>query len=99
MSNIHLHHAHSLSPEQARGALSELADTLARKLAVETRWDGDALHFGVGALGHTVHGRVEVEDRLIRVEVTLPWMLAVFAEKLKIGVEKQGQILLEKPRA
>ena len=29
----------------------------------------------------------------------LPWMLAMFAEKLKIGVEKQGQVLLEKPRA
>ncbi len=65
---------------------------------VEERWEGDSLHFGVAALGHTVRGRVDVEDALVRVEVTLPWMLAVFAEKLKVGVEKQGQVLLEKPK-
>ncbi len=34
----------------------------------------------------------------MRIEVMLPWVLAVFAEKLKLGVEKQGQILLEKPK-
>jgi hypothetical protein len=35
----------------------------------------------------------------VRVEVMLPWMLAVFAEKLKLGVERQGQLMLEKPKA
>lgn len=67
MSNIHLHHAHSLSPEQARGALSELADTLARKLAVETRWDGDALHFqrsGVDGTIRLLPGQVEILAKL-----------------------------------
>ena len=84
-----------------RGGVDKIRDRLGivRMQLVEERWEGDALHFGVGALGQTVHGRVEVEDRLIRVEVSLPWMLAMFAEKLKIGVEKQGQILLEKPKA
>ena len=83
-----------------RGGVDTIRDRLGmvRMQLVEERWEGDALHFGVGALGHAVHGRVEVEDRLVRVEVTLPWMLAVFAEKLKVGVEKQGRILLEKPK-
>lgn len=65
----------------------------------EERWDGDTLHFGVAALGQTVNGRVSVEDAAVRVEVMLPWMLAVFAEKLKLGVEKHGRVLLDKPRA
>jgi hypothetical protein len=66
---------------------------------VEERWDGDSLHFGVAALGQTVSGRVDVADDLVRVEVALPWLLAAFAEKIKVGVQKQGQILLEKPKA
>lgn len=83
-----------------RGGIDRIRDRLGmvRMQLVEERWEGDSLHFGVAALGQTVHGRVDVEDVLVRVEVTLPWMLAVFAEKLKIGVEKQGQILLEKPK-
>ena len=50
-------------------------------------------------MSYTVRGKLEVEDTLVRVEMMLPWMLAVFAERLKLGVEKQGQVLLEKPRA
>ncbi|QEL25586.1 polyhydroxyalkanoic acid synthase [Bosea sp. F3-2] len=97
--------SHDLGREAAlnrlRSGIDRIRDRLGmvRMQLVEEHWEGDSLHFGVGALGHTVHGRVEVEERLIRVEVTLPWMLSVFAEKLKIGVEKQGQILLEKPKA
>ena len=97
--------SHDLGREAAlnrlRGGVDRIRDRLGmvKMHLAEERWEGDTLHFGVGALGHTVHGRVEVEDSLVRVEVTLPWMLAVFAEKLKIGVEKQGQILLEKPKA
>lgn len=83
-----------------RGGIDRIRDRLGmvRMQLVEERWESDSLYFGVAALGQTVHGRVDVEDALVRVEVTLPWMLAVFAEKLKIGVEKQGQILLEKPK-
>lgn len=66
---------------------------------IEERWEADTLHFGVAALGQTVNGRVSVEEALVRIEVMLPWILAVFAEKLKLGVEKHGRILLEKPKA
>lgn len=97
--------SHDLGRDAALARLRDGVDKIRDRLGmvkmqlVEERWEGDRLNFGVGALGQTVHGRIEVEDKLIRVEVTLPWMLAVFAEKLKIGVEKQGQILLEKPKA
>lgn len=84
-----------------RGGIEQIRDRLGlvRMRLVEESWEGDTLRFGVAALGYTVHGRIEVEERLVRVEVLLPWVLAVFAEKLKLGVEKQGRILLEKPKA
>jgi hypothetical protein len=65
---------------------------------VEEAWQGDCLRFGVSAVGYTIRGTVEVEETQVRVEVMLPWLLAAFAEKLKIGVQKQGQVLLDKPK-
>ena len=87
--------------DRLRGGIDRVRDRLGmvKMQLVEEDWQGDTLHFGVAALGYTVRGKLEVEDALVRIEVMLPWVLAVFAEKLKLGVEKQGRILLEKPRA
>lgn len=96
--------SHELGREAALRRLRDGIDRIRDKLGmvkmqlVEEEWSGDALQFGVAALGYTVRGRLEVEETLVRVEVMLPWVLAVFAEKLKLGVEKQGQVLLEKPK-
>ena len=93
--------SHTLGREAARQRLQGGVGKVRDKLSgfgmqlVEENWQDDTLHFGVAALGQTVAGRIEVEDALVRVEVMLPLMLAIFAEKLKLGVEKQGQILLE----
>lgn len=97
--------SHDLGREGALNRLRQGIDRIRDRLGmvkmqlVEERWEGDSLHFGVAALGYTVHGRLDVEPAQVRVEVMLPWVLAVFAEKLKIGVQKQGQILLDKPKA
>jgi hypothetical protein len=97
--------SHELGREAALTRLRDGIDRIRDKLGmvkmqlVEEEWNGNALQFGVAALGYTVRGRLEVEEALVRIEVMLPWVLAVFAEKLKLGVEKQGQILLEKPKA
>ena len=96
--------SHELGREAATNRLRSGIDTIRDRLGmvrmqlVEESWEGDSLRFGVAALSQTVHGRIDVEDSLVRVEVMLPWMLAIFAEKLKAGVEKQGQVLLEKPK-
>ena len=93
--------SHSLGREAARQRLQGGVGKVRDKLGglgmqlVEESWQGDTLQFGVAALGQTVNGKLDIEDSLVRVEVMLPWMLAVFAEKLRLGVEKQGQILLE----
>jgi putative polyhydroxyalkanoate system protein len=93
--------SHSLGREAARQRLQDGVGKVRDKLGsfgmqlVEETWQEDTLQFGVAALGQTVNGKIEVEDALVRVEVMLPLLLAVFAEKLKLGVEKQGQILLD----
>ncbi|SEL98722.1 putative polyhydroxyalkanoic acid system protein [Bosea lupini] len=93
--------SHALGREAARQRLQDGVGKVRDKLGgfgmqlVEESWQGDTLQFGVAALGQTVSGKIEVEDALVRVEVMLPLMLAIFAEKLKLGVEKQAKILLE----
>jgi hypothetical protein len=97
--------SHELGREAALRRLRDGIDRIRDKLGmvkmqlVEEEWSGNAVQFGVAAMGYTVRGRLEVEERLVRIEVMLPWVLAVFAERLKLGVEKQGQILLEKPKS
>jgi hypothetical protein len=97
--------SHDLGREGAvariKGGIDKIRDRLGmvRMRLVEESWSGDRLDFGVAALGQTVRGSLDIEDTLVRIEVKLPWMLAIFAEKLKVGVEKQGQVLLEKPKA
>jgi hypothetical protein len=97
--------SHDLGREAAvarlRGGVDHVRDKLGlvRMQLVEEVWTGDTLQFGVSALGQTVRGTLAIEETLVRVEVMLPWMLAVFAEKLKLGVERQGQLMLEKPKA
>jgi hypothetical protein len=97
--------SHELGREAAlgriRGGIDRIRDKLGlvRMQLVEEEWQGDTLRFGVAALGQTVRGSLDIEDELVRVEVMLPWMLAIFAEKLKLGVEKQGRLMLEKPKA
>ena len=63
---------------------------------VDEAWAEDVMTFRVGAMGQTVSGHLEVLDDSVRVEVELPWILAVVAEKAKSFIQKQGTLMLEK---
>ena len=65
-------------------------------LAFEEQWEGDLLHFSARGLGQNVVGRVEVMEKLARIELDLPWALAVLAEKLQSRIRSAGTLLLEK---
>ena len=54
------------------------------------------MDFRVGAMGQNVNGHLEVMQDHVRVEVQLPWILAMVAEKAKTFIQKQGTLLLEK---
>lgn len=59
-------------------------------------WTGDVLRFHMRALGQTAAGTIEVLDDSLRIEVTLPWLLAKAAERIIPAVRKQATLLLEK---
>ena len=56
--------------------------------AVEERWEGDRLNFSARSLGQRVSGRVDVMETSVRIELDLPWGLALLAEKLQGRVKR-----------
>jgi hypothetical protein len=66
-------------------------------LTVERQeWSGDQLSFGVAALGQRAAGTIDVYDGAVRLEVTLPWLLAKFAHAAQRVIGQKGQLMLEK---
>lgn len=59
-------------------------------------WEGDRLTFATSALGQHAHGTIDVYDSGVRLEVTLPWLLARFAHAVQRVVGQRGQLMLEK---
>ena len=66
-------------------------------IAVEQEtWEGDTMRFRMRALGQTAAGSIEVLEDAIRIEVSLPWLLAKAAERLLPILRKEAARLLEK---
>lgn len=64
--------------------------------AIEQEWAGDALCFRLAALGQPVTGRIDVDERVVRVEVVLPGLLGYLGDKIAGRVEREGALLLDK---
>jgi hypothetical protein len=65
-------------------------------IAVEQQtWDGDTLRFRMRALGHTAAASIEALDDALRIEVSLPWLLAKMAKQLLPILRKEAALLLE----
>ena len=66
-------------------------------LMLKNQWSGDHLDFRASILGQSTTGTVDVAEDHVRLEVRLPWLLSLLANKAKALVQKQGQLMLEKP--
>ena len=66
-------------------------------IAIEQEtWEGDTLRFHMRALGQTAAGTIEVLEDALRIEVSLPWLLAKAAKRLLPILRKETTLLLEK---
>jgi hypothetical protein len=59
-------------------------------------WEGDTLRFRMRALGQTATGTIEVLEDALRIDLSLPWLLAQAAKRLLPIVRKEATRLLEK---
>ncbi|HUL89673.1 MAG TPA: polyhydroxyalkanoic acid system family protein [Pseudolabrys sp.] len=62
----------------------------------EEIWTDDRLTFRVSALGQNASGFIDVYEAAVRLEVTLPWLLARFAHAAQRVIGQKGNLMLEK---
>ena len=89
---------HKLGRDTAKGriegGIGKLAGMFPGGGHVEQRWEGDALHFTVSAMGQKVASRLEVFEDRVHAVVDLPPMLALFAGKVREMLAKEAPKLL-----
>jgi len=94
---------HVLTQIEARRRIAEGFENIRRNktgslgmlLSVQDRWDGDRLHFDVGGLGQQVSGQLDVLPNSVEIEVEVPGMLGVIADRLLTALRTQTQKFLE----
>jgi hypothetical protein len=80
-----------------REGLAHANGQLGSMLKIEDeRWQGDAVSFRLRALGQAAVASIEVLEDALRIEVTLPWLLAKVAKRLVPILRKEATLLLEK---
>ena len=99
MPNLTITIPHQLGRTEAKRRIQEQANQIEREHAgkfehFEQRWDGDTLHFQVGAVGQSVSGSALFTEQDVRLDVALPWMLSLLAGTVKQQIEKRGRDLL-----
>jgi putative polyhydroxyalkanoate system protein len=102
MPNIDVSIPHQLSRAEARKRIEELIASMEQQYgssagSVEKNWNQDTLAFSVTAMGASLSGHAYVEDHAVRVEIPLPWPLAMFAGNVKQQIEQEGRKLLGPP--
>jgi hypothetical protein len=90
---------HKLGREAARARLDKgigkLADMFPGGAIVDHRWDGDTMDFTLTAMGQRVASRLDVRDDHVHASIDLPPFLALFADKIRAKLAKDGPKLLE----
>jgi hypothetical protein len=90
---------HKLGLEEAKRRVEhgfgKLADWIPGGAVTMHRWDGDTLHFTVEGMGQSIVSRLEIDQDKVRAIVDLPPLLALFAEKIRAKLAKDGPKLLE----
>lgn len=67
--------------------------------SVSEDWTESGVSVRLVALAQPIAGAIEVEDRVVRIEVTLPALLGLFAEVIASRVRRGATLLLEPPKA
>lgn len=88
MSDIDIHHPHTMAPGEAREAVQEIADKLTDRFGVTCRWDHDNLHFDRSG----IQGRIALRPAELHVTAALGFLFAA----MKGPIEAELRRVLDK---
>ncbi len=72
MSDIDIHHPHTMPHREARDAVQEIADKLTERFGVACRWDQDNLHFDRAG----IQGQISLLPAQLHVTAVLGFLFA-----------------------
>ena len=92
---------HELGRAEARRRIEEGFARFSQQMGavagmLSKSWNEDRMDFALEALGQRISGSIDLADTELRLELLLPNVLALMADKLKGRLRKEGQLLLEK---
>ena len=90
MANISIRRSHQLSHKQAVDVANQVAKELTKEYGIVAKWDGDVVH----VKGTGLTGTLELAPKLMKLEVTLGFMLSMFQQKIQDGIEAKLDHLL-----
>lgn len=91
---------HHLTQEQARAKIAAgidkaVAEHGSKVTGVTHDWTGNTLRFGVKAMGQSLTGTADVLPQSVKINIDLPWALAMFGGTLKNRIVTETQGVLE----
>jgi hypothetical protein len=86
--------------ERMKARVGDLAGHMPGGVAeIRSSWPSrDEMALEIGVMGQTIPARMEVQDSVVRVHVSLPPMLAMFSGMIGAAVKTGGEKLLEDKR-
>jgi len=93
---------HELGKAEARRRIDEGVGRLTAQIGavgeIKQAWEGDVMRFSLQAIGQTVTGTIDIREHEVLLEVYLPGIFAMIANKVKGRLRDEGQILLGGPK-
>ena len=94
--------SHSLGRDEARRRLDQNLGYVRAQLpafvsSIDYDWTGYRLDFRLAAMGQSIKGVTEVEDRLLRIELGLPPFLRIFSKLIINRIRGECARVLDRP--
>jgi hypothetical protein len=79
-----------------RDGIGRAKGEFARFITIDNEyWEENRLTFAARAMGQSATGIIDVGEASVRLEVTLPWLLAKFAAAAQRVIGQKGTLMLE----
>lgn len=91
MSTIFIRRPHSLTPKQAAEVADRVAEDLAAEYGIQTEWSGKS----ASVSGKGLKGELRLAPKQFELDLELGFLLSMFAEKIRDGIEAEFDRLLE----
>jgi hypothetical protein len=100
MPSIKVAVPHSLQPQEAVRRIQKLVNGIKTNFAdkvsdVKEQWSGNNADFSFRVMGFDVAGKVEVDDREVRIESNLPFAAMPFKSRIESTIKEKAEELLK----